>query len=452
MAELQGRRRFAHLFRRAGFGPSEAELNAAIALSPDPEAAFTMAVDGLLNYENVPEVADRFSPTDPSATPDGVVESSTTLWWLDRMVRTRRPLLEKMTLFWHDHFATSGEKEGIIPRMASQNQLLRANALGNFENMLRAISRDPSMMLWQDIVSNKKGNPNENFARELMELFSLGIGQPGSPNYSEADIKEATRAFTGYTIGTDGNWTLNSAQHDSGTKTVLGQTCESGDDVMHILVNYKKNGKNVCARFIAAKLFSWFVWPVTPEDPLIDGFAQTFVNSNFSIKTLMDAILKSPQFSSNAAYRSQEKNPVEVSVGALRTLGAERFPYRGAFIRTAELGMRLFFPPDVGGWTSGRGWINASTLIGRWNMQGEITVRMGMPEALDPGGPPSVNTIAGMSDPAQRVDRLLYLFVDSNVTDAERSALISFSQAANSDDKLRGLISLVMALPAYQLN
>ncbi len=423
-----------------------------MALNPDENTAFNLAVDSLLNYQNVPEVADRFSPTDPSVTPDLVVESSTILWWLDRMVRTRRPLLEKMTLFWHDHFATSGEKEGIIPRMASQNELLRQNALGNFENMLRAISRDPSMMLWQDIVSNKKGNPNENFARELMELFSIGIGQPNSPNYSEADIKEATRAFTGYTIGTDGNWALNSAQHDSGTKTVLGQTCESGDDVMHILVNFKKNNKNVCSRFIAAKLFSWFVWPVTPDDPLVDGFATTFVNSNLSIKSLMDAILKSPQFSSNAAYRSQEKNPVEVSVGALRTLGAERFPYRGAFARTAELGMRLFFPPDVGGWTSGRGWINASTLIGRWNMQGEICVRMGMPEALDPGGPPAQNTMAGMTDPAQKVDRLLYLLVDSNVSDAERNALITFSQRGNDTGTLLGLISLVMALPAYQLN
>jgi len=373
MAELQGRRRFAHLFRRAGFGPNEAELNAAMALNPDENTAFNLAVDSLLNYQNVPEVADRFSPTDPSVTPDLVVESSTILWWLDRMVRTRRPLLEKMTLFWHDHFATSGEKEGIIPRMASQNELLRQNALGNFENMLRAISRDPSMMLWQDIVSNKKGNPNENFARELMELFSIGIGQPNSPNYSEADIKEATRAFTGYTIGTDGNWALNSAQHDSGTKTVLGQTLpanqgkKDGDDVLEILARHPST-----ARFISTKLCRRFVSD-TPGESVIARGADAFTRSEGDIAEVMRAIIGTPDFWNEAFGPGKIKTPHEYVVSALRAVAAEvssaRSFVEGGRSTLTAMGMPTYEALDPTGWSDrGSDWLpNPGSHLNRMN-------------------------------------------------------------------------------------
>jgi uncharacterized protein (DUF1800 family) len=235
MALLTGRVRFAHLYRRAGFGASEAEIDAAIALAPgDENLAYAMAVDRLLNYELIPDFVDRISIANPTNADIPIH------WWLERMVRSPRPLQEKMAFFWHDHFATSQEKDGItIPMMLAQNALFRASALGNFRQLLKDVSRNPAMILWLDLNTNRRTSPNENWMRELLELFGLGIGPPDDPNYTETDIREGTRAFTGYTIDANGNYFLNNAQHDNGTKTVLGQTCESGDQVIDILSQYQ---------------------------------------------------------------------------------------------------------------------------------------------------------------------------------------------------------------------
>src|SRR5215207_3753733 len=166
MAELSGRRRFAHLYRRAGFGATPAQIDQALTLHANEDTAFGLAVDALLNYANVPEA------------PDGVVVDPTVRdiharWWLDRMMRTTRPLLEKITLFWHDHFATSVDKDGMdVPKMQRQNELFRSMGMGPFEPFLNAVSRDPAMMVWLDLTSNRKNSPNENYAREVMELFT----------------------------------------------------------------------------------------------------------------------------------------------------------------------------------------------------------------------------------------------------------------------------------------
>lgn len=446
MAELSGRRRFAHLYRRAGFGASPAQIDQATAAHPDDDAAFNLAVDALLNYEAVPEVADQVT-VDPNSR-DSLVK-----WWLDRMVRTRRPLLEKLVLFWHDHFATSFDKDGItVARMQRQNEMFRSFAVGPLEPILNAVSRDPAMMIWLDLTLNRRRSPNENYAREVMELFSLGVGVPGDPNYSEQDIREATRAFTGYTIGADGNWTLNGGNHDSGQKTVLGRTCESGDEVHAILVNHVKNGRNVSAHFMTSKLFSWFAYPVTPDDPVVARLAPGFAANSHSIRWLVEAILKSGEFSSNAAYRAQIKSPVEVAVQTLRLLGAERIPRNGVMSRLNEQGMRLFFPPDVAGWPSGRTWINASTVLSRCNMGAAIVNSLGRTGADDAGGAAVASLIAPLSTPAEKVDWILGLLVDGSVNPATRDALIAYAQAANTDEKVRGLFNLVLALPAFQLN
>ncbi|HYU20215.1 MAG TPA: DUF1800 domain-containing protein [Chloroflexota bacterium] len=447
MADLSGRERFAHLFRRAAFGPSEAELNAAISLSTNEDAAFNLAVDNLLNYPAVDGFTDRIVVTS-SSDGDTLIK-----WWLERMVRTTRPLLEKMVFFWHDHFATSLEKDGIdVGKMKAQNEFFRANALGNFETILNGISRDPAMMYWLDLVSNRASSPNENYARELMELFSLGIGPPADPNYSETDIKQATKAFTGYTVDANGNFFYNLSQHDSSTKTVLGQTCESGDQVNHILVTYVKSGRSVSARFLASKLFSFFAYPAPPDDPVIVGFANTFVSSGLSVRALVEAILKSPQFSSNQAYRAIEKAPVEVAVGAMRTLGAERVPTNGVRSKLVEQGQRLFYPPDVGGWPSGRAWINASTTLSRSNMAATIINSMGNPDPNQAGGLPVASLLSGYTTAAAKVDRVLGLLVDGNVPSSTREALIAYANTMSTDEQIRGLFNLVMALPAYQLN
>jgi uncharacterized protein (DUF1800 family) len=446
MAELSGRRRFAHLYRRAGFGATTAQIDQALAANADENTAFTMAVDALLNYQDVAEA--------PSNVAIDTNNSDTLVkWWLDRMVHTTRPLLEKLTLFWHDHFATSIDKDGMdVPKMQVQNDLLRTMAFGQFEPFLNAISRNPAMMIWLDLTSNSKRNPNENYAREVMELFSLGVGTPGDPNYSENDIKEATRAFTGYTINSSGVWTLNTGNHDAGTKTVLGQTCESGDQVNHILVSATKGGRNICAHYLTAKLFSWFAYPVTPDDSVVTAMAPGFATSGHNVRWLVEQILKSPEFSSNAAYRAQIKSPVDVGVQIMRQLGAERVPQNGVLSRLSEQGMRLFHPPDVAGWPYGRAWINATTVLSRSNMAATIINSMGKTAATEAGGPTIASLLTGQTTAAAKVDLILTLFVDSTVNTGTRDSLISYAQAANTDEKIRGLFNLVLALPSFQLN
>ena len=209
------RARVAHLLRRAGFGPSQQELNEYAQLG------FDGAVSRLVNYESMPEVPDRVAPE----------EVGLQVWWLDKMVHTNRPLQEKMTLFWHGHLTSALKKVKDPNLLQAQNALFRANALGNFGEILRAISRDGAMIRWLDLQTNRKGAPNENYARELMELFTLGVG-----NYTEDDVDEAARAFTGWSATPDGQFVFRRMQHDFDQKTILGQTGPfDGDDVSDML-------------------------------------------------------------------------------------------------------------------------------------------------------------------------------------------------------------------------
>ena len=447
MAELTGRRRFNHLYRRAGFGGTINEMNAALALHPDQDAAFGMAVDNLLNYGAAPDIPEQ-------VTVDANNKDTLVKWWLDRMFRTKRPLLEKMTLFWHDHFATSFDKDGIdVPKMLRQNDTLRALGMGQLEPLLNAISRDPAMMVWLDLTLNRKNSPNENYAREVMELFALGIGSPGDPIYTEDDIRQATRAFTGYTLDTNGNFILNANQHDSTNKVVLGQNCESGDQVHAILLNHVKNGRRVAAHYITAKLFSWFAYPVTVDDPVVTRIAPGFAATNHHIAWLVETILKSPEFSSIKAYRGLIKSPVELAAETLHILGAERVPNSGVLTRLNEQGMRLFHPPDVAGWPSGASWINASTILSRCNMGATIVNSMGKTAATEAGGTSIYSQLSGLPTPTDKVDLLLAMFVDGDVSPATRGALITYASGmGTSDEKHRGLVNLVLALPFHQLN
>ena len=445
MAELSGRRRFAHLYRRAGFGATPAQIDQAMALHADEDTAFGLAVDALLNYQSVAEVPDTVV-VDPESRDTHV------RWWLDRMMRTTRPLLEKMTLFWHDHFATSIDKDGMdVPKMQRQNELFRTMGMGQFEPFLNAVSRDPAMMVWLDLTLNRKNSPNENYAREVMELFTLGVGTPTQPNYTETDIKQATRAFTGYTIGTDGNWMLNAAQHDGGTKTVLGQSCESGDQVHHILLSAVQNGRNVSAHYLTAKLFSYLAYPVDIDNSAVLALAPGFAANALNVRWLVEQILKSSQFSSNAAYRAVIKSPVEVAIQILRTLGAERIPTNGVQSRLVEQGMRLFQPPDVSGWPSGRAWINATTILSRSNMAATIVNSMGKTAATEAGGQSVFSWVSGMTADA-KLNYVLGLFLDNDVPATTRSALTTYAATATTDATVRGLFNLVLALPSFQLN
>jgi uncharacterized protein (DUF1800 family) len=422
MALDSERTRIAHLLRRAGFGPSEQELNEYAQLG------FDGAVSRLLEYETQPDVPDRLAPEDVGLQ----------VWWLDRMVHTARPLQEKMTLFWHGHLTSALKKVKDPNLLQAQNELFRANALGNYGEILHAISRDGAMIRWLDLQTNRKGAPNENYARELLELFTLGVG-----NYTEDDVDEVARAFTGWSATPDGQFIFRQPQHDFGPKTILGQTGPfDGDDVSDLLA-----ASPVTARFMASKLFRFFAYP-NPDAETVERLAGVYLSSNGSIRALVEAILRSPELSSDRAYRALIKSPTELVVGALRTLGADTVPPQ-AVQAMRLLGQELFDPPNVAGWFGQRGWINAATLLGRFNVLGAVANQLGGP-AL--GGQPATALLDGMTTSATKARRVLDLLLDGDVTAEERAGLVAFADQARGPQQARGLFRLAMALPAYQLN
>lgn len=422
MALDNERARVAHLLRRAGFGPSEQELNEYAQLG------FDGAVSRLVNYETQPVVPDRVAPE----------EVGLQVWWLDKMVHTARPLQEKMTLFWHGHLTSALRKVKDPNLLQAQNELFRANALGNYAEILRAVSRDGAMIRWLDLQTNRKGAPNENYARELMELFTLGVG-----NYTEDDVDEVARAYTGWSATPDGQFVFRRMQHDFDQKTILGQTgAFDGDDVSDMLA-----ASPVTARFMASKLFRFFAYP-NPEPEVVGRLADVYLASSGSIKAVVEAILRSPELSSDRAYRALIKSPTELIVGALRTLGADSVPPQ-AVQAMRLLGQELFNPPNVAGWFGNRNWVNAATLLGRFNVLGAVAQQLGGPVM---GGQPVTALLDGSTTSAARVQRLLDLLVDGEASQEERDALVAYADQAKGPQQARGLFRLAMALPAYQLN
>lgn len=277
-------------------------------------------------------------------------------WWLGEMLTTPWPLTETMTLFWHNHFVSSQQKVRHPQLMYRQNVLLRRHALGNFGELLHAIARDPAMVIYLDSASNRKGQPNENFAREVMELFALGEG-----HYAERDIKEAARAFTGWSIdpGT-GEFVFRRAWHDEGVKTVLGVTGNlDGDAVLDILL-----ARPETAEFIVAKLWREFVSP-QPDPAEVRRIARVFREARYDVKAALGALLTSDAFYAEQNRGTLVKSPVDLIVGTLRQFNfttGELTPFAFAAIR---LGQNLFAPPNVKGWAGGEAWINSTTLLAR---------------------------------------------------------------------------------------
>jgi uncharacterized protein (DUF1800 family) len=416
------RRRVAHLLRRAGFGAGEQELDAYA------ELGFDGSVSRLLDYDAQPEVPDQVAPE----------QVGLQVWWLEKMLHTQRPLQEKMTLYWHGHLTSALSKVNNPNALLAQNRFFRANALGNYDAILRGISRDAAMIRWLDLGTNGRAAPNENYARELLELFTMGVG-----NYTEDDVREAARAFTGWNATPDGQFFFNQNQHDFGSKTILGRSGNlSGDEVSAMLAAHPATG-----RFMATKLFRFFAYP-GPEPAVIDRLADVYQQSGFSIKAVVESILRSPEFISEQAYRALIKSPTELLVGALRTLGVQHVPLPVAQ-RMRLLGQELFNPPNVAGWFGGRSWINAATLLARFNLVGQAMNQMGGPRLSE-----SLlnSSLQGATEPEARVQRILDLLVEGDVAPDERAALVAFASQAKGDDQIRGLFRLAMALPAYQLN
>jgi hypothetical protein len=300
-----GRKWAAHLYRRAAFGASREELLHAQRVGPQATLKFLLA--------GRPEAADLLPTlTDVgrhAASDDG--GDPLRGWWLYCILQGGHPLREKMTLFWHNHFATSLAKVQRPDLMFRQNCLLRRHALGKFGPLLQAVSKDPAMLIWLDSNSNVKGRPNENYARELMELFSLGVG-----HYTEKDIREAARAFTGW--HTDGEeFDFDARLHDDGPKTVLGQAGNwNGDDVVRIIL-----GRPDPARFLVRKLYLFFISETASvPDALLEPLCEAFRKSDYDVAALLKILLGSRHFYSEYAFRKRVKGPVEFVLGAVQAV------------------------------------------------------------------------------------------------------------------------------------
>jgi uncharacterized protein (DUF1800 family) len=384
-----------HLLNRAGFGATEGEIQRCVGMTREraarmlldsartsavtPPPAWT-AETGALRY---PRREEDATDAEKKMFQQEQIREGLELrgWWIGEMLSTPSPLTERMTLFWHNHFVSSQQKVKLAELMYRQNATLRANALGNFADLLHTIARDPAMVIYLDNAQNRKGSPNENFAREVMELFTLGEG-----HYSEQDIKEAARAFTGWSLDRQtGQFVFRRFIHDDGVKTVLGRTGNlDGDQVLDILL-----GEPATAGFITRKLWREFVSP-EPDETAVRRIAQRFRDSRYDIKVALYGI-----FTSDAFYGSENravlvKSPIDLVVGTLRQFDMKAGEATPFAVAAAGMGQNLFAPPNVKGWPGQETWINASTLLARKQFlerlfRGDETSSRMLPGANAPG-------------------------------------------------------------------
>jgi uncharacterized protein (DUF1800 family) len=405
-----GRREAERLLWRAGFGPRPGEA-ARVA-----KKGMRRAVDDLLHPPKVRlrgrgPTADNGEPLSPKDA-----WGHDHLWWLDRMVRSNQQLVERMTLVWHDWFATSNAGVGSQKWMLNQNYLLRRNALGDFETLLVGVTKDPAMLIWLNGRDNTKWSPNENYAREMMELFTLGAGR----GYTEQDVREQARALTGWRndwvegLG-DVNFRYDPDRHDTGVKLIFGKRGNFGwQDAPRLCIRNPAH-----ASYFVRRLWSYFI-PTPPSASTEAALRALYKRSGYRIRPVVGAILKHPQL-----YKGPRmlKPPVVQVAGMLR---ARRRPVdTGAWAWISEIeGQRLFYPPNVAGWNEDR-WLDTSTFRGRW-MSANYAAR---PYALDPGGDAgSLPMNAG-----QLLSRALAFWGNPRVGDRSRAALLGFAQAALSD-------------------
>jgi uncharacterized protein (DUF1800 family) len=447
-----GPRHAAHLLRRAGFGGSADDV-ARLATLRMPDAVDTLLHPTTpdLDFPDYPAADVLFDPKRARA--------AVQMAWLDRMLRTNRPLVEKMALFWHGHFATAVGK--VPPQyMAAQIGLFRAQGLGRFPSLLGAVTRDPAMLIWLDNRYNAKAHPNENYAREVMELFALGLG-----HYTEDDVKEGARAFTGWTLDKNGQAAFVAARHDDGPKTFLGRSGPFGtDDVVAIIVE-----QTVHQRFIVRKLLEFFVYS-DPEPELTEAAAQVYALSGFDLAKTVGTILRSNVFYSNRAYRALPKSPIEFAIGTLRYLGATAVP-PNLIYQLARMGQEPLNPPSVKGWDGGPTWINTSTLLARFNFVNGLVAQTAPGKngqaavAAANVSPDALVARVGM-DPAKVVAALVAGAVQDDVTSDVRATLTAYVNNAtpsttmqsplpfgpeNYQDKIRGALALTLNLPVNQL-
>ncbi len=446
-----------HLLRRAGFGATSEDL----ALYRN--LGYTGAVDRLLNYSQVPDDAmvNRLDALKLNLN----LPADQQRWWLLRMAWTQRPLLEKMTLFWHGVLTSSFRKVGgpnAYMRMIIQNNFLRAHAFDTFDNILLGITSDPAMLFYLDLTKSHKNSPNENYARELMELFTIGLG-----HYTQVDVSEGAAALTGWHVkGLTSQY--KPADHSDLTKVYLGHTGNLDyKDVVNILANHPAMPTS-----IARKLFTFFVYE-NPSAADLQPLADSYVQSGHNMGAVMRTLLLSPQFSSTQAYRARVKSPVEFTAGAYRALLGTTGDGAGLPQIATLMGQTLFDPPNVAGWPGDKVsalWLNSGTWMTRLNYLDLLLVRG---TAVRTGSTPPVylqNTVTTnkIASPENFVDYFASFLYDGTLDSDRRTQLINYFTASDSGrsashitlsggqsypiNRVRGTLYLMMAAPEYHLN
>ncbi len=463
----------AHLLNRAGFGGTPAEIREMHALglkravgrmmsgggaesdSPPPsltapEELYEQArmARGLSSEEQKRELRRRWRREQMAEM------RALRAWWLERMRRTTFPLREKMTLFWHGHFATGVEKVRAACLMWRQNEMFRTHALGSFRELAKEVSRDPAMMRYLDLQKSRRGKPNENFARELMELFLLGEGVC----YTEKDVREAARAFTGYRIAPKrGEFVFQRRQFDSDNKMFLGRTGPfDGDAVIGIILEQPE-----CAEFLMRKLWAFFVSD-RPNPAVVRAAADALRAADFHIGAVLERIFLSREFYAPEVVRSQIKSPVQWMIGSTRALEATLPPPTILESALKQLGQNLFAPPNVKGWEGGRAWIGSSTYLLRCNLAGYMV--SGRPPALAgfrraSGGVVDIplEKIAPAElrkNPEALCDELSFRMLNARLQMEEREQLLEAlrrHEGEIDDAALRDFLHLLMSTPDYQL-
>ncbi len=459
-----------HLLVRAGLGgtPQEVEQLHAMGLYK--------AVDHLLEFHRQPYAAAPFDATPPPAADplegklrcdfikgqvagarNGVERGQVGAlrqWWLKRMVESPRPLQEKLTLFWHGHFATQDSVVQNSYTVYRQNMLFREHAAGNFGGLLYSIVHDPAMLRYLDNNRNVKGKPNENLAREILELFSMGVDQ----GYTEKDIVEAARALTGYTYdNATGSFRFDYAQHDTTDKTIFGCTGPwTGDDLVRLILE-----QPATSHFIAFKLHEFFAYH-DPDPETVDHLATVLRTNGYELKPMLRNLFLSEEFYSEKAMGTQIKCPVQVVVGTLRDLGVKQLArYDGLDGAIRDMGQDLLEPPDVKGWRYGRTWISTGSLFSRYNSVADLIKAAPQPSG---GGVDLVGVLetGGCNTPAEAVDYLVKACLDKPLADQARQELVATlatlppraewnNRREEANQMLRQLLILILSTPEYQL-
>jgi uncharacterized protein (DUF1800 family) len=425
-----------HLYRRAAFGANWEQLQQALSDGPQ------QTIDKLFKPQaDTTAFNDTYDGYDNAAA--GSIKSLRA-WWLRRIIQTPHPLLEKMTLFWHGYFATNSDKVKNPSLMLHHIQLLRSHALNSFGDMLQAISRDPAVLIYLGADANRKALPNENFARTLIETFTLGAG-----NYNEKDVSEAARAFTGGFV-LRSRLRYISREHDGNQKKVLGEKGNfTGDDIIRIVLK-----QPATSQMLVRKLYRLLICETEePNAAMINPLAESFAK-DYDITKLTETILRSNLFFSQAAYHRRIKSPIEFALGIVKAL-------EGVVSTTqladdlAGLGQNLYNPPTANGWIGGHHWIDSATLVGRNNLA--LALLQGSEPYGDKLNPRALANKHGCSTFKSARLLLLDLFLQSDLAPNVNESILKTAQAASeniSDDEdgmLRRFTHAIVTLPEFQL-